>query len=445
MASALSYFASQHRRLKKDDNEQTIGYNSLYRTLTGDSGRPVTLSQIYNPIDLCLWTQQVINAGRSGLTSEQVTWTAITDINRLGMQQRQVITHARLARQPYVLDDQPHVVHGCPVLLGEFYSGKKVLLVLEIKHMRYGPGAGEQLVPLGFALCAGDEESLQEAMVSTTAGLQTSALFKNRFVLMNKNMIKVYTEVPNPRTWEHLVPNPHLQAELEFITKSLQQMDKLREEGINLKRGLMVSGPPGIGKSASLQVAFSSLVGKTTTFVVESVGAIRQVYDYAVAYAPALIVFEDIDLFTQNRADPYARGDETATGELLQVLSGNTEYRDVITIATTNHPEAIDAALKERAGRFDAHVRVDYPDWQACQAILDLYLAKHGIEDTVAAGVRRIFDDLRDTVLTGAHVEEYVSRGVRTAALEGRQPTAFDFRAGVASIKSISHSRPKAT
>jgi len=43
-----------------------------------------------------------------------------------------------------------------------------------------------------------------------------------------------------------------------------------------------------------------------------------------------------------------------ATGELLQVLSGGSAYDDIITIATTNHPEAIDDALSKRAGRFDA-------------------------------------------------------------------------------------------
>ena len=69
------------------------------------------------------------------------------------------------------------------------------------------------------------------------------------------------------------------------------------------------------------------------------------------------------------------------TGELLQVLSGASAYPDVITIATTNHFEAIDVALSSAAGRFDAHVRMGYPTDDEKLRVLELYLDRFNVHD----------------------------------------------------------------
>jgi SpoVK/Ycf46/Vps4 family AAA+-type ATPase len=85
------------------------------------------------------------------------------------------------------------------------------------------------------------------------------------------------------------------------------------------------------------------------------------VYHLAQTIAPAVVILEDLDLMTKSRDNPYAFAvKDDVTGELLQVLSGGSAYSDIITIATTNHPEAIDQALAKRAGRFDAHIRMGY-------------------------------------------------------------------------------------
>ena len=85
---------------------------------------------------------------------------------------------------------------------------------------------------------------------------------------------------------------------------------------------------------------------------------------------------------TRSRQNPYAyAGKDDVTGELLQVLSGGSAYADIVTIATTNHPEAIDEALAKRAGRFDAHIRMGYPNDADKQRILELYLDRFGVAD----------------------------------------------------------------
>ena len=137
----------------------------------------------------------------------------------------------------------------------------------------------------------------------------------------------------------------------------------LKAEGLTIKRGLLLSGPPGDGKSTAIECFVNDIAGEATILVVEAVEHIRAVYHLAQTLAPAVVILEDLDLMTKSRQNPYAyaAGKDDVTGELLQVLSGGSAYADIITIATTNHPEAIDEALAKRAGRFDAHIRMGHP------------------------------------------------------------------------------------
>lgn len=156
--------------------------------------------------------------------------------------------------------------------------------------------------------------------------------------------------------------------------------------------------------------------------------------------APSVVILEDLDLITKNRQNPYASmTKDDVTGELLQVLSGGSAYADVITIATTNYPEAIDEALAKRAGRFDAHVRMGYPSAAERQSILDLYLDRFSVEDELTRRrVQQALDrDLGKLNLVPAHIEEFVKAGVKRARLARRIPEFSDFEPGIESTKSI--------
>jgi len=124
---------------------------------------------------------------------------------------------------------------------------------------------------------------------------------------------------------------------------------------------------------------------------------------------------------------------------LLQVLSGGSAYADIITIATTNHPEAIDDALAKRAGRFDAHVRMGYPSDEAKQRILDLYLDRFGVADELTRRRLQVAlaKDLGRLHLVPAHIEEFVKAGVKRARLARRVPEYSDFEPGIEATKSI--------
>lgn len=152
---------------------------------------------------------------------------------------------------------------------------------------------------------------------------------------------------------------------------------------------------------------------------------------------------------TKSRQNPYSYGavsKDDVTGELLQVLSGGSAYSDIVTIATTNHPEAIDEALAKRAGRFDAHIRMGYPNASERQRVLELYLDRFGVNDELTRKrlQQTLNRDLSKLHLVPAHIEEFVKAGIKRARLARRPAEYQDFEPGIDATKSIATTKPTA-
>ena len=149
------------------------------------------------------------------------------------------------------------------------------------------------------------------------------------------------------RSWNDIIPHQQARTELDFIAASIRNRDMLKTEGLSIKRGLLLSGPPGDGKSTAIECFVNDIAGEATVIIVEAIDHMRAVYHLAQMLSPAVVILEDLDLITKSRQNPYSYGmsKDDVTGELLQVLSGGSAYADIVTIATTNHLEAIDEAL----------------------------------------------------------------------------------------------------
>ena len=269
--------------------------------------------------------------------------------------------------------------------------------------------------------------------------LQEADPFKNRVVLFNRNLRTVRSRISD-RSWGSVIPNGRAKEELDFIAASIRSHETLKAEGLTIKRGLLLSGPPGDGKSTAIECFANDIAGGATVIFVEAADQIRSIYQLAQALAPAVVVLEDLDLMTSSRQNGNRTVDkDDLTGELLQVLSGTSAYPDVITIATTNHVEAIDEALSKRAGRFDAHVRMGYPSDDEKLRVLELYLNRFRVADKLTR--RRVqlvlSRDFGQLQLVPAHIEEFVKAGVKRARLAGRAPEYSDFEPGIEAIKSI--------
>jgi ATPase family associated with various cellular activities (AAA) len=429
MAAALGYLVAQHKQIKRASAPQ-INYSTLFRIFCGE-GDASTISLSSDDATIAILTQRL---------TEMPGWMWLSELGGAGIAERNaVLPTMRLNKITLKIDGELRVIRPRTVFRGTIpESGAQFMLVAQSAQRAI---FGSTLDSIALIYREADEIAVI-ALVRQL--LQESNPFKNRVVLVNRDLRTVRSRMSD-RSWDDIIPHEHARAELDFIANSIRNREMLKAEGLTIKRGLLLSGPPGDGKSTAIECFVNSIAAEATIIIVEAVEHIRAVYHLAQLLAPAVVILEDLDLMTKARQNPYASvSKDDVTGELLQVLSGGSAYADIVTIATTNHPEAIDEALAKRAGRFDAHIRMGYPSDGDKKRILDLYLDRFGVRDDFTR--RRLHQvlerDLGRLHLVPAHIEEFVKAGVKRARLARRLPEYSDFEPGIEATKSIATLKP---
>lgn len=159
--------------------------------------------------------------------------------------------------------------------------------------------------------------------------------------------------------------------------------EAFRLNGVPLKRGIILHGAPGTGKTL-LGKVLASL--KLATFVyvtaadMSGLEGVRSIFDLARRLAPTILFFEDIDLFTDDRSSYCSKA---MLGEILAQLDGFETNDGLIFIATTNDLAAIDPAIRERPSRFDVVIHIELPSRFARREILARNLPSTSADDTL--------------------------------------------------------------
>jgi len=135
-------------------------------------------------------------------------------------------------------------------------------------------------------------------------------------------------------------------ADFESFFSARQTYEEI---GVAWKRGVLLLGPPGNGKTHFIK-AMVNRIGKPCLYVRSFKpcrGTVQQsisaVFAKARASAPCILIFEDLDSLIDNTNRSY----------FLNEMDGFAENRGILSIATTNHPHKLDPALLERPSRFD--------------------------------------------------------------------------------------------
>jgi len=189
------------------------------------------------------------------------------------------------------------------------------------------------------------------------------------------------------RSWDSIVLDTETKSDIRANTVDfLRRKDEWARFGIPLKRGILLAGEPGTGKTIICKALMGEADGitciTTNGYTLDSDDYITELYKLAQDLSPSIVFIEDIDLIGQNRAEfGYHRGPSLLS--LLSIMDGVEEQEKIVTVATTNCLETLDEALSQRPSRFDRVIKLTCPSVEQRRELVSRLCQKIPIAEDV--------------------------------------------------------------
>ncbi len=167
----------------------------------------------------------------------------------------------------------------------------------------------------------------------------------------------------------------------EMVELPIRYPQLFERLGIDPPKGVLLYGPPGTGKTLLAKAVanesdanFISISGPelVSKFVGESEEKLREIFKNANEKAPTIIFMDEIDAIAPKREEATNEVERRMVSQLLTLMDGMPPRGQVIILAATNRPDAIDPALR-RPGRFDREMEIGVPNRNARKQILQIH------------------------------------------------------------------------
>lgn len=223
-----------------------------------------------------------------------------------------------------------------------------------------------------------DESTIKDLFERVRAELKRNSIYRGKAIKLRFRDDKGKAlAMPEPKFIDtagidesHLIYSQEIETAIRVnLFTPIQRVDDCVANGIPVKRGVMLAGPYGTGKTMAARVASKMAVDNGLTFVtITRADELDDAINFAKLYGePATVLFcEDID-----RA---LNGERSAKiDDILNTIDGiDSKRQNLITVLTSNHADNINPAML-RPGRLDAIIEVTAPDEEACARLIRLY------------------------------------------------------------------------
>lgn len=190
------------------------------------------------------------------------------------------------------------------------------------------------------------------------------------------------------------LPDSRSEEVIAEIEKFWTLRGRFKDFGFAHKRGFLLWGPPGSGKTSTVSIVINDMVKMGGTVFL---GGHPQLLAKALANfraiepnRPLVVVWEDIDTVINTFGE----------SSVLSILDGEAQVENVVFIATTNYPEHLDGRIVNRPSRFDKIVKIGMPN----AAAREMYL-RSKLDTVVKDGIDLV---AKTEGMSIAHIKELI-------------------------------------
>ena len=219
----------------------------------------------------------------------------------------------------------------------------------------------------------------------------------------------------------YILPNDIQKNILDDIKSFWESEDRYRKFGNVYKRNILLYSLPGNGKTSLINIICNKLINEYNGIVI-CIDSHEDVFAYSAAMERVRSVEPNRRVVTIIEDFERLANNEHTSAALLQILDGNGQFDNVVTIATTNYPEILEKRFTCRPSRFNLVIEYKKPSAEIRRAYIEMKLSDSGIDindDFVKQDINRYVEK------TEGYTFDFVKEAIQGIYVDGISEVAI--------------------